>query len=96
MRFLFASPHSIDEVSRSFSLPAESLLSFLKKNIEYVSKCKSPIDLVDKSLMLRLVKLGDGHILLQRLEKAKGRRGYKLVHNAPCWTVLVLKGDGSP
>jgi len=93
MKFLFARTHSIDEVAKSFSLPAETILSFLQKNIEYVSKCRGPIDVVDKTLMLRVVKLGDGHILLQRLEKAKGRYGYKLVLNAPWWTVLVLKGD---
>jgi len=95
MKFVFASPvHSIDEVAKSYKLPAEILLVFLEKSIEWLNKRRGPADVVDKNLMIRLVKLGDEHIILQRLEKAKGRHGYKLVLNAPWWTVLVLKGDG--
>jgi len=95
MRFLFASPvHSIDEVAKSYNLQAQTLHSFLQKNIEFLSKRKGPVDVVDKNLMLRLPKLGDQHIHLQRLEKAKGRYGYKLVSNLPWWTVIPLK-DGN-
>jgi len=94
MKFLLAITHSIDEVADSFSLPPETIQHFLRKNIEYLSERKGPVDCIDASLMLRLVKRRDGCILLQRLEKAKRR--YKLVLEAPWWTVLVLKGEDIP
>ena len=85
-RYLFADRlQSIDEVAKSFNMNPDTILEFLKRN-----QIKPSQEAVDKNLMLRLVHLRDGHMLLQKLEKSKGCKGYRLVTGGP-WTVIILQ-----
>jgi len=86
-RFLFTDRlQSIDEVAESYEMNADAILEFLRRN-----RIKPGQDAVDRTLMLRLVHLQDGHMLLQKLEKSKGCKGYRLVTGGPWWTVIILQ-----
>jgi len=81
----------IEAVAASFQMPCKDLQEFIEENLPKLVDTIGQDDFIDKNLMLRLVKLHDGHVLLQRLRKSRGCKGHSIDNSVNWWTVIVLE-----
>jgi len=80
-----------DRVREFLQVPLLQFEEFMQTGLTSILNSQGPCEYVDKNLMLRLVKLGDGHILLQRLQKSRGWKGYSVDSSTFWWTVIALE-----
>jgi len=80
-----------DRVREFLQVPLLQFEEFMQTGLTSMLNSQGPCDYIDKNLMLRLVKLGDGHILLQRLQKTRGSKAYRVDSSTFWWTVIALE-----